>query len=205
MSNLYLNQPQLSRWIEANGDYTHSLNYNLNENSTIMDLGGYTGVWAQQMIGIYNCNVFIVEPLKETYNILLERFQNNLKVKALNVGVATENKEGTIYLSGDGSSSNVQNENGVKVEFRTINHILDEWGLAEVDLLQINIEGDEYPVVAHMIETGIISKFRNIQVQFHLGIENAVEKRKHICEGLKEKGFRVKYSYPFVWEAWTKE
>lgn len=204
MSNLYLNIPQLQRWREDNGDHTHSLNYNLNENSVIMDLGGFTGVWVQQMVERYNCNAYVVEPLEETYNVLLSRFQSNPKVKVLNVGVATEDKEGIIYLSGDGSSSNIQNENGVKVEFRTINHILNKWGLTEIDLLQINIEGDEYPVVAHMIETGIVSKFKNIQIQFHLGIEDVVEKHRLICEGLKEKGFKVKYSYPFVWEAWTK-
>ena len=205
MSSSYSNTLQFQRWREDNGDHTHILNYDLNEDSIIMDLGGYTGVWVQQMIEKYNCNAYAVEPLKEVYSLMVSKFENNSKVNILNVGVGTEDKEGIIYLSGDGSSSNMPNENGVKVEFRTINRILKEWKLDIVDLLQVNIEGDEYFVIVDMIETGIIDKFKNIQIQFHLNVEGAVERHDSICKGLEARGFKVKYSYPFVWEAWTKE
>ena len=56
-TKLKLNKDEITKWFKDNGDYTHNLNYNLDENSVIMDLGGYTGVWAQQMIEKYNPNV----------------------------------------------------------------------------------------------------------------------------------------------------
>ena len=205
MPSLYLDSFQLQSWRIDAGDSTHNLKYNLNEDSIVIDLGGYTGVWIQQIIEKYNCNVYVIEPLKEFYDILVSKFESNSKVHILNVGVATEDKEGVIYLGDDSSSSNVETETAIKVELRTINSILREWGLKEVDLLQVNIEGDEYPVVAHMIETGDIDRFKNIQIQFHLGIEDATSKHEKICKDLEAREFKVKYSYPFVWEGWTKE
>jgi phospholipid N-methyltransferase len=72
------------------GDSTHSINHQLDENSFVMDLGGYTGIWSQKIIDKYNCNVFIIEPVKEFYNILLDKYRDNPKVHILNVGVSTE-------------------------------------------------------------------------------------------------------------------
>jgi hypothetical protein len=64
MSNISLNSNEIGRWFNDRGDYTHNITYDLNENSIIMDLGGYTGVWVQQMIEKYNPN-FIVEIISE--------------------------------------------------------------------------------------------------------------------------------------------
>jgi hypothetical protein len=72
------------------------------------------------------------------------------------------------------------------------------------DLLQMNIEGDEYPMLESMLKDGSIDKFKNIQVQFHLGIENDINRHYEICQALEDRGFKSKFSYPFVWESWTK-
>lgn len=205
MANLYLNQPQLARWREHNGDYTHSLNHNLTPDSVVIDLGGYTGVWAEEIIRRYNCNVYLVEPIFESWKTLAEKFEGNSKVRILQGAVGISNEEKTMYISGDSTSSNVQTGEPVVVEYRTIDRILSQWNLEEVDLLQVNIEGDEYELLQYMLDNNITDKFKTIQVQFHLGIKDATDKHKLICEGLEKKGFKVKYSYPFVWEAWTKE
>jgi FkbM family methyltransferase len=197
--------PQLWRWQDHNGDYTHSLIYDLNENSTVIDLGGYTGEWAKEIINRYNCNVYLVEPVEESYKILLEKFRSNPKVHILKVGIGIENTEKVMYVNGDGTSFNIETGEAITVEIRTIESVLNQWNLEKIDLLQVNIEGDEYELLQHMIDTGLISKFKNLQVQFHLGIKDAVVKHESICEGLIKEGFKVKYSYPYVWEAWTKE
>ena len=205
MSNLYLNIPQLQRWQGDSGDYTHSLTYDLNENSTVIDLGGYTGEWAKEIINRYNCNVYLVEPVEESYKILLEKFRSNPKVHILKVGIGIKNTEKVMYVNGDGTSFNTETGEAITVEIRTVESVLNQWNLEKIDLLQVNIEGDEYELLQHMIDTGLINKFKNLQVQFHLGIKDAVAKHESICEGLIEKGFKIKYSYPYVWEAWTKE
>ena len=72
MSNINLNE--LIRWRNDNGDQTHNLNYPLNSDSIVIDLGGFKGVWASQIIDLYNPNVYIIEPINEFYSCLVKKF-----------------------------------------------------------------------------------------------------------------------------------
>jgi FkbM family methyltransferase len=198
------NSDEIIKWFADNGDNTHNITYDLTDKSVIIDLGGYTGVWAQQMIDKYNPNVYILEPVTKFYESMVNRFSNNNKVHLLNVGIGTEDKDGFIFMSGDATSSNLAEGESVSVKFNSIDTILEKWSLDEVDLIQINIEGDEYPLLEHMLGTGSINKFKNVQVQFHLGIENDVERREKIRDGLTKNGFKNNFNYPFVWESWGK-
>jgi FkbM family methyltransferase len=200
-----LNDVEVRRWFGDKGDYTHNIDYDLNEDSVIMDLGGYTGVWAKQIITKYNPNIYIIEPITKFYDGMVKTFESNDKVNLLNVGAGSEDKDGIIYLSGDGTSSNLKGGESVNVKFNTMETILDKWGIDSVDLIQINIEGDEYPLLEGMLKSGVINKFKNIQIQFHYGIEGDVERRVEIQKGLKDNGYEIKFNYPFVWESWYKK
>lgn len=202
MDKIYTNKEEVAKWFRDNGDGTHIINYNLNEDSIIMDLGGYTGVWAKQMIDKYNPNVYILEPVPQFYDGMVNRFKDNKKVRLMNVGVGIENKDGLIFMDNDSTSSNLTTNNSIKVTFSTIDSILGKWGINEVDLLQINIEGDEYPLLEYMIEKGLLIKFKNIQVQFHSISESNINRRAKIREALIANGFKNKFDYPFVWESW---
>ena len=157
---------ELQQWFNSNGDNTHSINYDLNENSIIMDLGGYTGIWIEKMIKKYNPTVYAIEPIKSFCEIMENKFNGNNKVNLVNLGVSNENKKYLIYLSGDASSFQGTGESE-EVELVTMDNLLDKCELSEVDLLQINIEGEEYPLLEHMLGSGVINRFKNIQVQFH--------------------------------------
>tara|TARA_R100001509_G_C4873191_1_gene217490 strand:- start:964 stop:1560 length:597 start_codon:yes stop_codon:yes gene_type:complete len=194
----------IQKWFRDRGDHTHNITYDLNENSVVMDLGGYTGVWAQQMINKYNPNMYILEPIGEFYNVMVDKFRSNNKVRLMNVGASTENKTDELFMSKDGTSSNLKDGKAVEVEFYNMKTILNKWNLNTVDLIQINIEGDEYPLLEDMLKSGIINKFKNIQIQFHLGVDNDRERRDKIREGLENNGFKEKFNYPFVWESWYK-
>jgi FkbM family methyltransferase len=204
MNKFNSNKESHRKWLEDRGDDTHIIMYDLDENSTIMDLGGYNGAWIEQMINKYNPNAYIVEPIPKFYNEIVNKFKNNNRVRTLNVGVSTENKKGKIYLNGYSTSSNFNNGNSIDVTFKTISDIMSLWNLDNVDLLQINIEGDEYLLLENMLESGIINRFKNVQIQFHIGIDGDVERRNNIRDGLVNNGFRNKFNYPFVWESWEK-
>ena len=191
-------------WFAVNGDNTHSLNHEINEESVIMDLGGFTGVWINKMINKYNPNVYAIEPIGRFYNIMVDKFKSNPKVRLLNVGISDENKKDKIFLKGDETSSQNVGGESIDVEFITMEKLLETWNLDKVDLLQINIEGDEYPLLRHMLETGTINKFSNIQIQFHMDRDGFVKQREEIRKGLENNNFKLKYDFPFVWECWTK-
>lgn len=206
MSKLTLNTQEITRWFKDQGDYTHNITYDLTEESIIMDLGGYNGAWAQQMIEKYNPYVYILEPVNKFYDSMINKFLNNKKVKLLNVGVGVEDTDGVIFMDGDGTSSNLVSGESINVKINTVDTILKKFNLSniDIDLIQINIEGDEYPLLENMIEVGSIKKFKNIQIQFHLGIVNDIERRNNIRKGLIENGFELNFDYPFVWESWRK-
>lgn len=200
-----MNNDAIYKWFNDNGDYTHNLNYNLNEDSVVIELGGYKGIWVDQISSKYNSNIYVIEPLLEYYNFMKEKFKSNQKINLLNVGISIDNKKGIIYTNQDGSSSNINNGKPIEVEFNTIETLFEKWNISKADLIQINIEGDEYSLLENMIETGMIYKFKNIQIQFHLFINDCTKRRNNIQEYLKNNGFTINFNYPFVWESWKNE
>lgn len=188
-------------WNRDNGNYTHALNYPLNEDSIIVDLGAFHGVWASQIIEKYNSNVFLFEPVKEFYDYLVNKFQNNPKVKVFNYGIATDHRMDTLYLRGDGTSKYLTGGNAVVVEFISVEKMFELIGTDKIDLAQINIEGEEFPVLEKIIENKTINKFNHLQIQFHTFIENAETRRENIQKGLSES-FDKMFDYPFVFEGW---
>jgi FkbM family methyltransferase len=201
MSHLKLSKSESSRWFNDDGDNTHNINYPLTEESIVMDLGGYMGRWANQIIKKYNPYMFIIEPIHYHYNYMVNKFANNNKVKLMNVGISNEDKEDIIFINGDQSSfySAGTSEN---VKLLTMQSIFNKWNLEKVDLLQINIEGHEYLLLEYLVNEDILDKFKYIQIQFHQAIENHIMRREAIHTKLKDRGFKNRFNYPFIWESW---
>lgn len=202
----------LEKWFSDNGDYTHNLNYELKDESVVIDLGGYHGLWVDEILKKNNPiipNIILVEPVPEFYNILVNKYYNNNKITVLNFGVSTDENEHTktLYVSSDGSSTNFNQNPQSQIQIKTlpIDKILLENNIVKVDLLQINIEGDEYGLMEYMIDKKIINNIKNIQIQFHLGIEGDINRRENIQKSLIEIGFINKFNYPFVWESWENK
>src|SRR5262249_51252950 len=75
--------------------------------------------------------------------------------------------------------------------------------IGEVSLMKINIEGGEYDLLENLIATGLISRIRDIQVQFHMDIPDA-ERRMHAIQSRLAGTHRLTFQYPFVWENWQR-
>lgn len=198
-----INSESNKLWFGDNGNYTHAINYPLNENSMVVDLGGYHGLWADVIIGRFNPYMTLVEPIPEFYNKLKEKFKNNTKVTVLNYGISDVNKSGELYLNGDGTSQYTTNNRPIAVNFITIEEMLERIGRDRIELMQINIEGEEFPLLNNMMDTGSVLKFDNIQIQFHTFIDDAINKRINIQNRFIENNFDKLYDYPFVFEGWS--
>lgn len=200
-----INQESNRRWFADNGNYTHAINYHLDNNSVVIDLGGYMGLWVDIIIKKYDPYIILVEPVPEFYNLLVNKFKDNKKVTVLNYGISIENKIDKLYLSGDGTSKYLETSKTIDVEFITISELLNKIKKNKIDLIQINIEGEEFNLLDDMIINGDILKFQNIQVQFHTFIENALSKRENIQKELLNNNFKKIYDYPFVFEGWSQK
>ena len=189
-------------WNKHDGNNTLAINYNLDENSKVIDLGGFHGLWADQIIVKYNPNITLVEPIPEYYSYLVNKFKNNPKVSILNYGISTLNYDGELYLNGDGTSKFIETAQTIPVKFITMLELFNKIGGGQIDLIQINIEGEEYPLLESMLEDDSILNFNNIQIQYHTFIENALERKLKIQERMLEN-FNKNYDYPFIFEGWS--
>lgn len=190
-------------WFNDKGDYTHRLNYNLNKDSVVFDLGGYKGWFTDQMDNKFKCKIFCFEPVPEFANNISKLFWYTENVKVYNYGISNENKKETISVQEDATSLHLKGFNNVEIECITLDKAMTDNKVEFIDLLKINIEGEEYPLLEYMIENGLTVKCQNIQVQFHEFINGYAERYDKIKTEL-EKTHKLTYRYPFVWENWEK-
>ncbi len=196
------NKEEFDRWINDEGDINHRLSYELNENSIIIDAGGYKGEWAQKALNKFNCNIYIFEPVKSYYNGIVNKFKDNKKVHVYNFGLSGEDKEMDISLSEDSSSVfSVDGKGTEKIQLKSLVNFLESNNIEKVDLIKINIEGGEYDLLEDIINKGKAKCFANIQVQFHRFVEDCVERRNKIRENIA-KTHQNTFDYEFIWEGW---
>lgn len=197
---------ELVKWFSADGDGTKRLDYDLNENSLVIDLGGYKGQFASDLFSKYLCKVMVFEPIAEFFESMQQRFAKNPKIQPFMVALGEKDKEEFFYLDNDGTSINNKSNKSEsfkrKVIFRDIEAFFKENAIESVDLIKINIEGGEYDLLEYLLEKNMITKFKNIQVQFHKYIPNSEAMMTAIQTKLAAT-HHLKWQYRFVWENWT--
>lgn len=177
--------------------------YPLNQDSVVVDLGGYVGEWAERISTMYDCTIYIFEPVKEFADQAIQRFKDNKKVHIYTFGVSDKDEETTISLNGVASSVFVAGK-GTSIKLRDIKTVFEELHIKNVDLLKMNIEGGEYAVLPRMIENDMISKCKDLQIEFHHFYPDAEKLRENIRSSLK-KTHHLTYDYPFFFESWRKD
>ncbi len=147
--------------------------YPLDAESVIWDGGAYEGVFAREMAHKYGCTVHAFEPCRRFFEIAqatcrefdtvkLHHFALGSVTRALPLSVRG-NSTGFFYESEETEKSNV-------IDVAALIDILDS--PPTIDLLKLNIEGSEFEVLEHLLDTGRISRFKNIQVQFHMNVKD---------------------------------
>ena len=194
----------VEQWFRDNGDNTLRVNYPLLEDSIVFDLGGYKGEWANKIYQKYKCNVFIFEPIPFLVDEINSKFSGIEKIKTYRFGLSNKTKKMDIFLSDDGSSFNTNyGSDKIECDVVSISDFIKDNNIEKIDLIKINIEGDEYAVLNNLLDNKLINIFTNIQVQFHHFIDNSDQKRKLIQDRLSET-HELTYNYDFVWENWEK-
>lgn len=195
------------KWVQDKGDETHIIYYPLNENSWVIELGGYKGIWTKRIFEKFKCNILVIEPLPEFYSYLKSEFSKpefKDKIKLENFAISSEPKKIKLYSSGDATSAHIKKGEGIDIECQTIEFFLNKYNINLVDLVQINIEGEEYPLLENWTSSNLIDKFKFIQVQFHNFIDNHIQRRSEIQNRLISQNFENIFQYDFIWESWKK-
>ncbi|WP_299888578.1 FkbM family methyltransferase [uncultured Lacinutrix sp.] len=190
-------------WFEADGDNTLRLNYPLDKDSVVFDLGGYKGEFATDIYNTYESTIYVFEPILSFYNIIKNKFVNNSKVKPFQYGLAGEDHQMQISLTDNSSSVYIKSKDTETIKLKSIVNFIKANAIQHIDLIKINIEGGEYDVLESLIENSMLTYFTDIQIQFHdFIIPNAKERMQSIQKELA-KTHKLTYQYEFVWENWT--
>lgn len=195
-------EKNIKLWYTDNGEVTFRLNYpELNDQSVVFDLGGYKGQFASDIYSKYLCNIYVIEPVKKFFQLITQRFERNKKIHFFQMALGNENKEETIFVSADATSTHRETGTAEKILFKRFDEFLQEQNITHIDLLKINIEGGEYDLLEFLIEKKMIPNISNIQVQFHDFIPDAIKRMEKIQEQLKQT-HTLTYQYRFIWENW---
>ena len=194
----------LRRWFQDKGDARLRLDYPLNKHSIVFDVGGYEGEWTAQIAQRYDPLIYIFEPIPIFYEKINQRFFGRSKIRTFNFGLLDKSCNESMYCSMDGSSLFRTADQRIIVQLKDIVTFVDSENINCIDLIKINIEGSEYPLLQHMLSTGLVKKCKNIQVQFHLISPDDPRRRQQIRAGLEQTHY-LTYDYTFVWENWRRK
>lgn len=191
-------------WNLVEGDYTLRLDYDLNEDSVVFDIGGYNGDFSEKIIKKYNPNIFCFEPIREFYNEIAKK--NIEKIGAYNFGLGGSTRKDKIFLLDDASSifDYSDDSENIEIDIVDIYDFIKDNNIKRINLMKINVEGCEYEILNRLISTGLISIIDNIQVQFHNFVEDSKSLKDKISRDLI-KTHRLTYQYEFIWENWKIE
>lgn len=191
-------------WTSVRGDDTLRLDYNLNRRSTVFDLGGHTGQWTKEMYSRYSCNIRVFEPVDAFADRIEERFRGKNKIILHRFGLAGETGEAEIILSDTASSIYKKNGQKARISLVKASGFIDENNIQSIDLMKINIEGAEYDLLEHLIDSNVVRRIKNLQIQFHDFGPDAENRRKRIQSTLNETHY-LTYQYDWVWENWRRK
>lgn len=194
-------EKRVTEWFKVSGDRTLRLNYDLDENSLVFDIGGYEGQWASDIFSMYCCTIHIFEPVVEFADKIERRFPRNKRIFVHKFGLLNRSQKASILLAQDGSSFFKQGKTNAEVTLVSAVDFMRENDIQNIDVMKINIEGGEYDLLDHLIDTGFVKHIKNIQVQFHDFVPNAEQRMIRIQQRLRQT-HSLTYQYPFVWENW---
>jgi FkbM family methyltransferase len=189
-------------WFAIDGDHTLRLDYRLDEKGIVFDLGGYKGQWASDVFARFLCTVHVFEPVPKFAAELEVRFERNPHVIVHGFGLAGADQDVELVVADDQSSAFRGGEGRTcRGRLAAIDSFLGDNAIDTVDLIKLNIEGAEYELLEHLLDSGNICTFRNLQIQFHDFVPEAVSRMSKIQERLA-RTHRLTFQYPFVWENW---
>lgn len=189
MSSITLDPKSLAAWQDQRLERLR-YEYELNPQSTVIDLGAYQGEWANEIHSRYGCQVTVVEPTE-----YIRAYQHGT---IINKAAGAHN--GKMSFGGRCYYSSIFEDGDHEYECFDVNPFLESY--PHIALLKINIEGAEYDLLNHIISAGLHKRISNLQVQFHQ-IEGLPY--QHWYKEIREKlllTHKLTWHYPYCWENW---
>ncbi|MES2377391.1 MAG: FkbM family methyltransferase [Bacteroidota bacterium] len=178
------------------------LNYDtLSSSAVVFDLGGYEGQWASDIYSRYLANIYIFEVYTPFYNNIVKRFAGNNNINVYNFGLASETRTEKIAIDAFSTSAFKKSGDMVDIQLKKASNFIVAHKITKIDLMKINIEGAEYDLLKHLIDSNTIHIIENLQIQFHDFVPNAFNEMTEIRNMLSKTHYPT-YKFDFIWDNW---
>ncbi len=195
-------EKRVQPWFAVDGDKTLRLEYDLDPKCLVFDVGGYEGQWASDVFGRYGCRILVFEPIPKYAEMIRQRFLRNPHIEVFEFGLADKDQQFPFEVLGDRSSAfRHAGTPALMCELRSVTRFLKSIHNPAIQLMKVNIEGGEYPLLEELIRSGDVKTITNLQIQFHDFVERAEERMAQLHLLLAETHV-LTYQFPFVWENW---
>jgi len=191
-----------SKWKMANGDETLALDWEIDENARVWEIGAFEGRWAAQIAERYNPIMELFEPTDWGYGKCSNRFLDNKKITVHHYGLWVTDAFLPLYNPGNDGGSVLMEH--VRSEVCVFTDVYTEIGEREIDLCLMNVEGSEFVLLPYMIANGLMANIRQFWCQFHLFVNDSEKRYLRIHEGLKAT-HNVKWNYFPTAVAWERK
>jgi FkbM family methyltransferase len=177
--------------------------------SKVLVFGGYKGASVEGWLKKSPlATVQTYEPVPDYADILCDRFRTD-RVEVHRFGVGEQGGSRTFFIMGDATSGHPAifsgasgNTAAVEVIFQNATDASKTWP-ATVDVAEVNIEGGEYELLSALAEAHLLSRIRDVFVQFHdVGPETPAVVAE--ARSLLAESHRLVWCYDMVWEYWTR-
>lgn len=176
--------------------------YPLTKDSVVLDVGAHKGVFSEAISNRYGCTIHAFEPVAEFRQEAYEKLKSHPNVKLHGIALGDFMAcTAQIAVRGDTSGFYAESAQTQGCHTVTPHNFLLTHRIEFVDLLKLNVEGSEYPILEHILDKGLAKRFRNIQVQWHTVVPNYVQRLANITARLGAT-HELTYHMPFIWENW---
>jgi FkbM family methyltransferase len=189
-------------WYKKDGDKNLRIDYKLGPSSVVYDVGGYHGDWAEDIHKKYGSTVEVFEPVERFVKLLEKKFTGNKKIHIYPFGLSDKNEVATISLEEASSSLFKTKDASEKIKLVAAHTVIKP--NEKIDLMKMNIEAGEYALLEDLLKHDLVKNITNIQIQFHVFIDNADARRKKLHSELS-KTHELTYCYPYIWENWRRK
>lgn len=151
-----------------------SVNWELNSDSVVVEIGGYQGRWAKAIHDLYQPHLYVFEPQDWAWKNCCEALKGT-GAKVYDYALGTYSGMSVLGDYGrDGASLlKPKHEDRRDVFVRdAVQVLLNELHLTHIDLMLMNIEGYEYRLIPYLASNGILNRTDIFMVQFHKQIDD---------------------------------
>lgn len=170
----------------------------LNENSIVYSFGiGEDISFDKSIVNEHNSQVFCFDPTPKSISWIKNQTLDK-NILFFEFGISKQNEIVDFYLPKNSNyvsgslicQSNVDQNNCISVEMKSLKSIMDDLGHNIIDVLKMDIEGSEYDVIDYILESNIVIK--QLLVEFHdRYLHDGVSKTKESIAKLSSHGFKV--------------